>query len=205
MDDEEDEDIYTFQTPIKTNVNVALEVEASSTFRSRSMPRKPPPPPVSPSPKGNGMFFYSLDDDDGDMETKGFETSQLNNEEDVKILKVKGGSRFFETIILVQGMRSLAKRGLTKKSDRLKCPRCGKEDFDSKAMYNSHARNCKRGLDSSMKKSSASPAGFGRMGLLLQIRRLQEEEERKKAEALEQKRKRKQRQNVRKKKSSNEN
>ena len=58
-------------------------------------------------------------------------------------------------------------------------------------MYNSHARNCKRepGSPKSMKKPSASPAGFGRMGLLLQIRRLQEEEERKKAEALEQKKK----------------
>ena len=156
MDDEEDEDIYTFQTPIKTNVNVALEVEASSTFRSRSMPRKPPPPPVSPSPKGNGTFFYSLDDDDGDMETKGFETSQLNNEEDVKFLKVKGGSPVLRNNNIGTGhARSLAKRGLTKKSDRLKCPRCGKEDFDSKAMYNSHARNCKRepGSPKSMKFS----------------------------------------------------
>ena len=134
MDDEEDEDIYTFQTPVKANVNVALEVEASSTFRSRSMPRKPPPPPVSPSPKGNGMFFYSLDDDDGDIETKGFETSQLNNDEDIKFFKVKGGSPVLRNNNIGTGhARSLAKRGLTKKSDRLKCPRCGKEDFDSKA------------------------------------------------------------------------
>ena len=75
-----------------------------------------------------------------------------------------------------------------KKQDRLKCPRCGKEDFDSKAIYNSHARNCKRepGTPKNKKKINPSP-GFGRMGLLLQIRRLQEEEERKKAEALEQK------------------
>ena len=38
MDDEEDEDIYTFQTPVKANVNVALEVSLSSPS-SRSMPQ----------------------------------------------------------------------------------------------------------------------------------------------------------------------
>ena len=38
-------------------------------------------------------------------------------------------------------------------------------------------------------KIKCKPSWFGRMGLLLQIRRLQEEEERKKAEALEQKKK----------------
>ena len=203
-DDEDDEDgMYTFKTPIKGNVDLALEVEASSTFRTRSMQRKPPPPPTSPSPTGghHKSFFYSLGDDDDDnvLETKGFETSSsnLNNEEDMKFLKVKGGSPLTRKNSLSNmnnsnndsGGRRLAKRGLTnKKQDRLKCPRCGKEDFDSKAIYNSHARNCKRepGTPKNKKKINPSP-GFGRMGLLLQIRRLQEEEERKKAEALEQK------------------
>jgi ankyrin repeat protein len=198
-DDDDDDDIYSFKTPIKQNVNVALEVEASSTFRSRSMQAKPPPPPASPTAKGHhNSFFYSLDNDDDDdagLETNGFESSSnIQNDEEVKFLKVKGGSPLMRkssnsNLHNNSSGRSLAKRGMSSNTkDILKCPRCGKQDFDSKAIYNSHARNCKRepGSPKNKPKITASP-GFGRMGLLLQIRRLQEEEERKKAEELERK------------------
>ena len=71
----------------------------------------------------------------------------------------------------------------------LKCPKCGKADFDSRPMYNSHTRNCQRGPASPKRAAPSGGAGFGRMGLLLQIRRLQEEEDRKKAEEAQRKEK----------------
>jgi trichohyalin len=184
FDDEED-GIYTFHTPLKVNGgNGALDVEASATYRNTSV-SKPPPPPMSPT-GGKKLAYNLMDDADEFDRVENIETP--GHEKGPSFLELKGGT--------VGGpprskppSQSLARRGLGANKGVLKCPKCGKADFDSRPMYNSHTRNCQRGPASPKRAAPSGGAGFGRMGLLLQIRRLQEEEDRKKAEEAQRKEK----------------
>ena len=180
LEEDEEDSVYNFKTPVRSNVNAALEVEASATFRN-STARKPPPPPKSPTVDHN-MFgrqkqslAYNVDDEEefGQIETPPAESA--------KYLEVQTGSTASPTVSSPSTSQSLARRGLTQQKSVQKCPRCGKTDFDSKAIYNSHIRNCQRS-PSTPKRMPVAGGGFGQLGLLMQIRRLQEEEERKRIE-----------------------
>ena len=97
LEEDEEDSVYNFKTPVRSNVNAALEVEASATFRN-STARKPPPPPKSPTVDHN-MFgrqkqslAYNVDDEEefGQIETPPAESA--------KYLEVQTGSTASPTV-----------------------------------------------------------------------------------------------------------
>ena len=91
--------------------------------------------------------------------------------------------------------RKRAKRGGT-----FVCPRCGRSDFPSSPLLNSHARRCTAGVKVESKPDEAKPTpvspsapkrprvggigfgGFGKMGLLSQLRKMEIEDDKRRRE-----------------------
>eukprot|EP00949_MAST-11_sp_MAST-11-sp1_P000596 g596.t1 len=76
------------------------------------------------------------------------------------------------------------------KPGQLVCPRCGRTDFSSKAELNKHAVRCEGGTEHAAKKPMRPPPriggfGFGRVGMLMQIRKEEQAYAQRKAEEAE--------------------